>query len=216
MKIISIMILILSNQADDDTNNVIKWLTKYKKEFIRINADEDNIHFMYFNIDDEQLVFDIRGKKINLFDFKSVWYRRQGFSFKTLNQGQKLIEKTIFFDGNSTSYTQECVKKEGNKLLNFIFYKLEQKKCLGSRFRTDLNKLQVLDTAKKYGLSTPESIIVTTKVQVLNFLLENQETVITKAIHEGIYRLTKNNGFFSYTAYISNPYCQIVKIKKGK
>jgi ATP-GRASP peptide maturase of grasp-with-spasm system len=189
------MIIIFTIKYDISTSNVIQWLQYFNQEVVRINSD-DNI-FKLVSIEENEILFknSITNKVYNLFDAKSCWWRRNGISKNTFTN--YINEKLIFDNLNLTS----LIKGSGNILIEetehlkeYIYAKIyENCKINIGKPLFNLNKLKVLDIAKKNGLKVPKYKIFTNTKQVLEL------QSVTKAISNGIYKIITNNSFYSYT-----------------
>ena len=73
------MILISSDQYDYSTNHVIDWLVFLKREFIRINKN-DNYEITFNN---SKLVLNFKGRTINFDKIEGYFYRRGKISLQT-------------------------------------------------------------------------------------------------------------------------------------
>lgn len=192
------MVLILSRQDDGSTLDVIEWLISFKKKYIRIDSDNDRTKFVYYNIEDNKLVFSQNGKEINLLKRTSLWYRRSGFSTNSLDRNNKTYEREVFLRDHNH---QPHIQLELKALFDFIHYSLE-KSCnvLGNYKKAALNKMEVLNIAKEKGMKIPLGFIVTKKEHLIHLIKNNKKnTIITKALGEGVYKITKKYGYYSYT-----------------
>lgn len=142
------MILIISENNEGTTNEIIRWLIFLNKKFIRVHEDE---------------IFEIktRGKRIyieslrNCFfidEITSVWYRRGSLQF---------LRKR---------YENEAVNIHMNEhqhwLENYVKNYLENKNNINKESNYHVNKLTVLDVAREIGFDIPDY-----------FLAENTEDV---------------------------------------
>ena len=196
-------ILILSRQDDGSTSNVIEWIVKYNKPYIRINTDDEKTHLDYIDIDNRELTVSKHGEETNLFDISSVWHRRRGFSLKNVHINEEEFAKGILFD--TTNYHKNHINAEYKVLTEYLHYILERDvTTIGNYVSTDVNKLIVLEIAKKYGVSIPKSYVVTTKKGIQKILDNTGASfVVTKAISQGVYHFTKQYGYYSYTERIT-------------
>lgn len=132
------MILIISNNNERTTNKIIKWLLQMKKKFIRIHEDE------IFEIKTENKKIFLKSDRNTFFldEITSVWYRRGGLKIKRLR------------------YTNPSVNAHMNEvqhwLEDYVRTTLESKKHINKESNSDVNKLLVLEKAKKVGLEIPE------------------------------------------------------------
>jgi ATP-GRASP peptide maturase of grasp-with-spasm system len=198
------MILILSRQDDGSTTSVIEWLSKFNKNFIRINTDDSRTKFEYLDIDKKIFSVLHEGSRINLFDCSSIWHRRRGFSLKNIELDWSKLRQKIFFD--TSNYQETHINSEFKVLTEYFHYILENGiPTLGNYKSTDVNKLTVLDIAKKNKLKVPKSFVITTKRQLEQILNDSKKSYfITKSIGQGIYHFTDSYGYYTYTERIKN------------
>ncbi|MEG0928429.1 grasp-with-spasm system ATP-grasp peptide maturase [Chryseobacterium sp.] len=131
------MILIISQNHEITTTEVIKWLLKMGKSFIRVNEDE---------------VFDIKTKEKRIYieshrnrffidEITSVWYRRGGLNFRHVQYKNESININM---NEYQHWLEDYIKKT-----------LESKKHINKESNSDVNKLLVLEKAQKIGLDVP-------------------------------------------------------------
>ena len=196
-------ILILSRQDDGSTSNVIEWIVKYGKPYIRINTDDDKTQLDHIDIEAKELLVTNHEEQTNLFDISSVWHRRRGFSLKNIDINKEELDKQILFD--TPKYHINHINSEYKVLTEYLHYTLERDvPTIGNYVSTDVNKLIVLEIAKKYNVPIPRGYVVTTK-KGLKKVLDSTDAsfVITKAISQGVYHFTDNYGYYSYTERIT-------------
>ena len=192
------MIVILSRKADGSTSDVIEWLIAMKKDFIRINADDNNTKFIEFDLNKKQLIVEQFGKNYNLLDATSYWYRRKGFSKKMLANPFDSSVNDVLEGGNTFVYNH--LQSEINSLIYFMYHALEDKcKTLGKFENSSLNKMAIMQLAEKYGMAVPRSYVVTSKQRLKEILETEGKAVVTKALENGVYHLTRKRGYYSYT-----------------
>ncbi len=185
------MIVIMSIADEESTNGVIDWLDFYQKEFIRINPDDiiNEIHI------DERLDcnFKIDGRTLHLNTISAYWYRRGSLNLLT----SQIKDETFPF----TFEINKHLKAENLALGQFILRSLERRNVLGSYFNTDVNKFEVLQKAQSIGLKIPETIVTSSKKELL-FFLEKHQLIITKCNSEVIFKTKENISLISYTKRI--------------
>ncbi|PXW12561.1 ATP-GRASP peptide maturase of grasp-with-spasm system [Chryseobacterium sp. CBTAP 102] len=142
------MILIISNNNERTTNKIIEWLLEMKKEFIRIHEDE------IFEIAVENKKILLRSNRNSFFLDKitSVWYRRGGLKIKRLNYENPSVNAHM----NEVQHWLE----------DYVRTILESKKHINKESNSDVNKLLVLEEAKKIGLEIPEYFLADNTDQV--------------------------------------------------
>lgn len=194
------MILIVSNRNDFDTNTVTKWLNHYEQPFIRVNSEEE-ILLQEINFQTGDIWTVHRGKRINLKEVQSVWYRR-GKNLKLINVTDQYQLQTEGLDPILAKTIAVNLKEEYATLNQYIQYELEKKQCLTEFDGGNVNKLILLDQARAVGLAVPESWVATRKSQVHDW--SPQLNLITKACCSGIYQHTATQGFYTYTESVDD------------
>ncbi|MDF2933053.1 MAG: hypothetical protein K0R36_2384 [Chryseobacterium sp.] len=139
-------ILIISVQSDYTTNKVLQWFNYYQIPFKRINTDST-----------EDIIYKL--SKLNFNEFSGYWYRR-GHLVNHINYDVYNYE------------TQEYLKENNQKILEYLEYKMMKKKNLNSFFNRDLNKLIVLEIAKELELLIPDFHLLdnTKSVKTLDYI----------------------------------------------
>lgn len=191
------MILILSEDNDQTTNDVIDWIIYYNHNFVRINdSDECRITDIRLNNDSSDITITTKNQEIKFSTISSYWYRRGNFSIKlpthNFNNDSRLQDKIKLHLWNET-----------RTLSSFLHLILKEKYGLGCFFDNSINKLENLLIAKECGLLIPETLITSNKINAINFIGEKKD-VITKAISETIMLFIEGVGAIqSYTNPVS-------------
>jgi ATP-GRASP peptide maturase of grasp-with-spasm system len=186
------MILILSEERDQSTNNVIDWLNYYNKKFIRVNT-ETQIEVESFSISNHQenIVLKQNNLFFNMTEINYTWFRRGVLSFY---HRRKYTDNNYF-----NRMLSNHIKDEAEGLQKYIYKKLEKKRHLGTHSYSVI-KLDSLITAKACGLKIPETEIVSNKVR-LNDIKENSEQpLICKSIQKGVMIELENDILTNYTS----------------
>lgn len=78
------MILIVTSNEDQSTNDVIKWLDYFGEKWLRFNENDYLIvkEIRYSNDKPASILVSIRGQEIDLCAIKGYWYRRGGLKIK--------------------------------------------------------------------------------------------------------------------------------------
>ncbi|MBP1165616.1 MULTISPECIES: grasp-with-spasm system ATP-grasp peptide maturase [unclassified Chryseobacterium] len=135
------MILIISDNNDISTTEVIKWLLVMEKKFIRVHEDE----IFEIKIRNKSFFLESARSLFFLDDIHSVWYRRGGLNFKRLRYKNKAININM---NETQHWLEDYVKK-----------KLESVKHINKESNSLVNKLLVLEEAEKVGLDVPPYFI---------------------------------------------------------
>jgi hypothetical protein len=170
------MILIFSDFADYNTNQLIDWLRYYNCKFKRINLQEENSNNLELIINNEAISLILKlanGDVINLSESKYIYSRGIGFKEPITNK-PKDLPSNIF---------DVYINQEFSSLTNY-FYRLSNKKSIGCFVGQEHSKLIQLETAKNVGLSIGNSIILNNKEKLIDYY--KNKKLITKAIYENI------------------------------
>ncbi|QQQ26865.1 grasp-with-spasm system ATP-grasp peptide maturase [Chryseobacterium indoltheticum] len=156
------MILILSQNQETTTNEVIKWLSLMNKKFVRVHEDE----IFEVKINKNRIFIESQRNLFFLDDITSVWYRRGGLRFSRMQYSNPSVNNYM----NETQYWLE----------DYVLKTLESKRYINKQSNNHLNKLLNLEEAKKIGLDVPKYFLAeNTKEVILN-------KTVTKSIAENI------------------------------
>ena len=184
------MILIVSEKEDHSTSEVIQWLIYYKAKFVRVNKG-DSLTLRNVQISNHKdckfvLLSKERGE-IDLDNISAIWYRRGGLHFHLPNldfiEYKDLKQQAIHH-----------LKNENNILEDYIQYLLKMIPHIGTYSTRGVNKLVLLDIARKLGIDIPDTYIVSERD-----ILNSSEKMITKSISEIFTPTTKNGRYITYT-----------------
>lgn len=180
------MVLIISENKDIFTTNVIEWLHFYGiYDIVRINED-DMVRIDKIEVHKNVLVLSVNGRLIHWSDVNLFWYRRGNLN----HPFRRLID---FYPEEISQQTQFFLNHEWAMCHNYIVYMLQQKKTIGNFFRTTANKLINLKIAQECGLDTPQTLISDSPETLKKF---GQQPSITKPIGE-IIPISKDDGYYS-------------------
>ncbi|MGH2666903.1 grasp-with-spasm system ATP-grasp peptide maturase [Flavobacterium sp.] len=179
------MILILSENKDSSTTQVIEWLNFFNKKWVRINGEEK----IQIECIGEDFLFITDDFRFKLSEISSFWYRRGFFNIK-LN----LTEINEF---------NEQIKREASVLIQYIHYKLFQIKHIDSIKNVSVNKLIINSQAEELGFLTPKSYIFSNKTELKKVIDNNDEQFITKTIADGSFLNFKDHLVYNYTSKIN-------------
>lgn len=195
------MLLILSEKGDLSTNDVIDWLYHLKVPFIRLNSDEtEGVSINAENFSDGlSCKIVTKNHTFYLNEIIGYWYRRGGLPFFKIPV--KSIDEA--FDENVRGKVKEYLNNEAHTLYAFLHRYLDQiPGKIGSSESAGVNKLIVLDTAKKIGLKTPNWSVLMEKEDAVHFIEKHGGEVITKGIWESLIVSTDDSGYSTYTEQV--------------
>lgn len=188
------MLLIVSEEEDYSTNEVIDWLAAKNVSFIRINT-EDFVEISSVEIKSDKTTILLRYKDqtFSLDDITSVWVRRGSIHFYTPIPTER---------NELTTQVVQHLKMEEKRLSDFIHYQLDKKHSLGSKNYRNVNKLLILEKAIECGLEVPKTWIIASEKHLAE-LDAVEGPLITKGI-DSISRFAVPDGYISnYTERIS-------------
>ena len=188
------MLLILSINEDHSTANVIDWLLYENISFDRINYED--LFGAEIEIDNCCTKIILKNKKeYDLGKYNYYWYRRGDFSIPSKNI--KNIQNS------------ECINvinqfnlDERHSVQSFIHNYLKENTIFINSFGDIyLNKVILLEKAKKNGLEIPPTLISNQKKDVLRFF-KKYKSVISKPIYNGFNFTIHDTNFYFHTLLI--------------
>lgn len=191
------MILILSEDSDLSTCEVIDYLIRDGVPYIRIN--DERLEEFSIDIDANGIgfsfVFD--GVRLNLNQFDAFWYRRGGF-----NIDYHIIDNNI--EDIPSSELNKFTRNEVRSTFNAINLALEKIPIrIGAFANNETEKLLQLYVASSCQIDIPRTRVCMDKRSLDNFL-EVNGTVASKGIKNNFfYQRVVNKGYCMYTSLIS-------------
>ncbi len=189
------MVLILTNEDDYSTNEVIDWLIHYNADFRRINGGE------YLLIDEIEIgnspeASDITivtqdGERLSFREIKAYWYRRGEIRIHPESHIQNELFALPLKDIDSKNELKngtgflDYFNGEIGDLSKYLNSYLQGIPSIGSFFHNYTNKLENLRIAESCGLTIPETLITGNKSNAAAFIVKHGRT-IGKAIRNGI------------------------------
>lgn len=175
------MILIVSNNDDQSTNEVIDWLHHYKAPFVRMN-ENDVVSTFRIDLDNDAgcYTFRTRNGDRELAGPLSVWYRRGGFWLGSIAPPQLKVMKVDERDSLVAQIEMERICA-ATALAKMVFLD-----AINQPSNNSLNKVNILDQARSVGLSIPETLITNRKSDVLGFKRRHGR-IITKNLAQGVH-----------------------------
>lgn len=187
------MILIFSKYDDPSTNHVVDWLRHLNEEVFRINTSFDILNVFKllsgFKLSDGD-------QNIKLDMVKSVWFRRPPVP----------VYNAIFKEKKASYETNRFFSSENNAIIDLLHLILQNKKWLNDNKTSRPRKIDQLIVAKKVGLKIPNTAVLGTKNELVNFREENG-LLIMKPLQDP-YPIRLRNGL--YTQYTCDVTTELV------
>ncbi|WP_294280371.1 grasp-with-spasm system ATP-grasp peptide maturase [uncultured Chryseobacterium sp.] len=184
------MILIVSENTDRSTTEIIRWLVSLDKKFIRIHEDE------IFEIKTKDKRIFLKSYRNNFYidEISSVWYRRGGIRFLRYKYKDQVIN--------------DHMNEHQHWLENYVRTYLENKKHINKESNFHINKLTVLDIATEIGFDVPKYFLAenTDNVEIHNTIvktitgngiLEFEDTDFNAFMYTSIVKDREPNDFFT-------------------
>jgi len=190
------MILIISEEKDVTTDQVVDWLLSFKTVFKRQNYETANM-LDSFVINNNTTSLKINS--INQKDITKVWYRRGQFTLFKMSLNSSSVN-SINELASLNNYISDEVAVIENSIESFL--RSENSYCVGSRLADNtINKLDVLLTAKKNKLLIPDTLITSNKEEILHFYT-TYKTIITKDLKAPVHFSIRNNNHTSIGTFV--------------
>ncbi|WP_118973603.1 grasp-with-spasm system ATP-grasp peptide maturase [Taibaiella koreensis] len=192
------MVLILSENRDPCTIEILKWLDHFGTPWLRINED-DEVAFECLEYRDNQLiqlVVSVNGRLVDLVRIKAYWYRR---GWLQDSQGQ---HGALSPDAKINRQLSAYLGEELDNVLLFIHRYLQtEKPHISSFLNAGNDKTYYLMAAIKAGLSVPDTLICNKKKRLAAFAQRtNGNRTITKSINE-LFSFSCYDKFYTAATY---------------
>lgn len=196
------MIVIFSRADDGTTGFVAEWLRSLNKDYIILNTDDECTKFLYSDLNKQEIFVKKNNTVFDLGKAHSIWVRRNGISASTFILPKKKSE-IVFFD--QTNFIKNHLTDETRQWMEYVHFVVDKKarKKIGSFEFGSVNKLIVLEHAKSCGMNIGNTLIISQK-DTLGELLQKEIVIITKPLGQGVYRLNKDIGYYTYVNEINS------------
>ena len=189
------MILIVSEEIDITTNEVVDWLLYFKTKYTIQNAKTLNI-LNSFIINNKDVSVSINNKDLDTVN--KIWQRRGNYGFFKPSLKKITDSKTDL--KNLADYLYKEEKVIGTCIENH--QKIIKDEYIGS-FNTEVNnnKLEVLIAARKNGLLIPDTLVTSNKTELLKFYKEHN-CIITKDLKSPVFFELNGNTHTSVGTFV--------------
>ncbi|HVI47530.1 MAG TPA: hypothetical protein VM802_21850 [Chitinophaga sp.] len=167
------MILIISEIGDNVTDSVMEYLPEFN--VLRINQD-DEIRRVTYNKSGYEIEFATKGILV-LSAVKKVWYRRGYINRPAIAPFYANWKRSI--SANWLSVLTHLMESQASKTLGSF------------RLEHTQNKLLDLDLAKSVGFNVPETLVTTSKADVLAFI-KTHGRIISKPLDSALSEVHNN------------------------
>jgi ATP-GRASP peptide maturase of grasp-with-spasm system len=189
------MVLIISQETDESTNEVIKWLKYFETPFFRFNGS--------YLSNNSRLSFEITGRNtrklkglpFNPEDTKVVWYRRW--------DGYRNIEMDHIMNDPDIDLSLKRYAEDEYKNVSYnIFSTLEHCYWLSKPIKHRINdKAYILKLAQRHKLNVPRTFVINNKKDI-RVLLAEGINLITKSMSNAKTIKIQSSSYIPYTKTI--------------
>ena len=191
------MILILSQNDDGSTMDVMKWVHHLGCRCLRINVEDRNVYIEAVDVARNQVIIRVGDTRVDLDrDVSVVWMRRGHLPFNFPFLPPKGFYRKVF---RTEAATEALIDHLNTEIVDLVSYVHETfaHKCIGGYGRGRVNKLTVLKYAHELGIAIPDSQVLMRSSLLRERLAEG--AYITKAISDTFCAETSHIGYTTYT-----------------
>ena len=191
------MILIFSIVGDQTTTDTLRWLHHLGLDHVvRLNQEDLQAGALTLDIRAGKALLEYEGRRFSTRDVDAVWYRKGDFQLfappatPSLPGHPALAERLL-----------RKSRTEGERMSEYVHHLLARApRVLGHARIGALNKLMVLDAARRVGLDVPEFMAANHRQAFADWAADGDAVV--KAASDGMYLWdfdAARRGYFSYT-----------------
>jgi len=192
------MIVLISSELDQATNDIVDWLQMSKHPFVRLN-EEDRLNIERFSIRPYELTIRAEnlGMELNLTSIGAVWYRRGALLFNI-----DLVPLESGVDEVLRARINEYLIDENRTLVDAIYDAFFARRSLNSIDDARVNKLIILNRAHRCGLRIPDTLVASS-VQQISAFRKKHGRIICKPLHIGLRNPVGDWQFASFTEEVT-------------
>lgn len=164
------MILVLTSESGDASHpKIIDWLEYYNANYIVLNGESLINENTKFTIKNNQIFY----SGINLTkQVKVVFYRRWIYELDNNREDDNYLREAL-----GRNLISEVIE-----IRNYLFTNLTNAVWFPDIKSVNVNKLSILENAKKCNLKVPDFIVTNNKTDLVKFFNKQNKQLITKAI----------------------------------
>jgi ATP-GRASP peptide maturase of grasp-with-spasm system len=160
-------IVIISEDSDTTTTDIMLWILHYGTDVVRINRDDKTTKIS--RVCKEEVVIETENNKITIHPDDLVWSRRSGlFSIYPIQETDPYLFQTKVFKFN----------EQRDLWISFYWWILLNCRYYGSPFAFTVNKIHVLQIAEQTGILVPEWIVTSYKKDISSFLSRHEKVAL--------------------------------------
>lgn len=177
------MVLIISQEDDSSSNDIIDWLLYYNKPFLRINGNDFKNNALRYNYTIGNNIGNLCTlENINFNKITAVFFRRwisYNYSYEAI------LNSFIDFSSTTVANIKNNLVMEMRKSYGYLFSDISNLnvKSIPNLKSLTIDKLNVLKKAKDLGINIPNSIVCNNKKDLIAFYAEYKK-IITKPLSE--------------------------------
>jgi ATP-GRASP peptide maturase of grasp-with-spasm system len=202
------MLLILSDENDFSTQQVINWLLYNQTPYLRVNRTsgvsleslslQDSV--TEFSLELSESYLPMQSRSVHSSELSAYWYRRGYLNLK--HEQLKCSAEDDEMDCLLKNGINSHLSRENSKVTELLNHYLRSLPHMGSVFDNATNKFVNSFLAEKFGLVTPKSLVTGNKQAFLAFN-EATGTCIAKSIDRAGFTIGSEIGLGNTTALIS-------------
>nr|WP_295868185.1 grasp-with-spasm system ATP-grasp peptide maturase [uncultured Chitinophaga sp.] len=180
------MILILSGEGDTTTLSVVRWITAMGHPVMLV-SDKDVIDDIF--IENDRIILYFKGNKtLDFSEVKAYWYRRGAFMPDEAWQPRSAPEAIAAQLSTELRYIVELLHTRLAKIPN-----------LSGHGNRRMNRLVVMDAARRVGLTVPDFGVFSQRSAVKTFA-DKQGKILTKPVSDVCFFNEENRSYRQYNA----------------
>jgi len=187
-------ILIISNNEDISTTELVNWLEYYGASYHRINASvqaNNKISLRIGNVNDNLVNF------YGIDNINIVWHRRdEAVYLKDINHEKTYLPLEVFRQIYNTNSIE--LKQFKNSILSNL-----KKTDIIPNLELNPSKLEILKCASMCGLNIPITLVTNNKQELIQFKNEHNK-IITKSIYNLLQLKIDGHYYTNYTIEVTS------------
>jgi|GEM_PF-3764545 len=170
-------ILIVSESNNDVVKNIKLWLVNCEYEIVNLNAEVDQFSIVKMNIVDSSFTFKINDIEYDFIEFRKIYFHRGALQLKDISGVKSFLEDIVDFK-SAFEYYRMAYEISLREIVSNL---MQQDNTIGNDNGGRINKIQMLESAKKAGMQIPKTIVTTQKKDVANFIGHHPK-IISKSL----------------------------------
>jgi hypothetical protein len=180
-------ILIVSESNNNIIKRILLWLINCEYEIVLLNAESDNFSLVSLDLNNSGFMFKINQRTFNSEHFKTIYFYQGALQLEDIT-GIRAFNHEVKDFKTAFDYYRTAYEVSLRELVHDLMHNAN---TIGRDNGGRINKIRMLEIAKRSGLEIPKTLLTKNKTDLRGFLRDTS-SVITKSLDLNLFFFDSN------------------------